>query len=273
MCDAQIAAPTMSREMISLSVPRTSRSLSPAMARSAPSSPMTRGPGGIESMSARDRSGSISLSPRNIIPVCSQLSPSQVSVIRRSWRHINTKGLITVLTRCFSRLESNCPIASQCFQSATYSLSTNPCGVRTVADHAKYLLQLLDKIIEGDVDSEFLREIGANHVGLQRDTGFSSLEWDRFQEIMVEVILKQDGVKQSKEATRAWRLLICSFIELIRDGFDAQVRQFRRKHSFNAHVQYFENIEKRVGVCPNRKISLNVDPRTPRNDVRKYSQY
>ncbi|UMM16552.1 hypothetical protein L5515_013516 [Caenorhabditis briggsae] len=261
--------------MISLSVPRNSRSLSPAMARSAPSSPMTRGPGGIESMSARDRSGSISLSPRNIIPVCSQLSPSQVSVIRRSWRHINTKGLITVLTRCFSRLESNCPIASQCFQSATYSLSTNPCGVRTVADHAKYLLQLLDKIIEGDVDSEFLREIGANHVGLQRDTGFSSLEWDRFQEIMVEVILKQDGVKQSKEATRAWRLLICSFIELIRDGFDAQVRQFRRKHSFNAHVQYFENIEnfRRVGVCPNRKISLNVDPRTPQNGVRKYSQY
>ncbi|UMM16551.1 hypothetical protein L5515_013516 [Caenorhabditis briggsae] len=90
---------------------------------------------------------------------------------------------------------------------------------------------------------------------------------------MVEVILKQDGVKQSKEATRAWRLLICSFIELIRDGFDAQVRQFRRKHSFNAHVQYFENIEKRVGVCPNRKISLNVDPRTPQNGVRKYSQY
>ncbi|EFO85849.1 hypothetical protein CRE_01556 [Caenorhabditis remanei] len=35
--------------MISLSVPRTSRSLSPAMARSAPSSPMTRyGPGGMD---------------------------------------------------------------------------------------------------------------------------------------------------------------------------------------------------------------------------------
>lgn len=93
-------------------------------------------------------------------------------------------------------------------------------------------------------DSELLREIGANHVSLKHENGFSNQEWDRFQEIMVEVILKQDGVKQSKETSRAWRLLICAFIELIRDGFDAQVRQFRRKHSFNAHVQYFENIEK-----------------------------
>uniref|UniRef100_A0A8R1HRI0 Globin domain-containing protein n=1 Tax=Caenorhabditis japonica TaxID=281687 RepID=A0A8R1HRI0_CAEJA len=171
------------------------------------------------------------------------------------------------------QLESNCPIVSQCFQSATYSLSTNPNQVRTVADHAKYLLQLLDKIIEGDVDAEYLREIGANHVSLKHENGFSNTEWDRFQEIMVEVILKQDGVKQSKETSRAWRLLICSFIELIRDGFDAQVRQFRRKHSFNAHVQYFENIEKRVGVCPNRKISLNVDPRNQNNGNRKYSHY
>lgn len=41
-------------EMISLSVPRTSRSLSPAMARSAPSSPMTRyGPGGLGKLFSR----------------------------------------------------------------------------------------------------------------------------------------------------------------------------------------------------------------------------
>ncbi|CAB3404619.1 unnamed protein product [Caenorhabditis bovis] len=224
-------------------------------------------------MSARDRSGSISLSSRNVIPVCSTLTPSQVAVIRRSWRHINTKGLIVVLTRCFSRLESSCSVANQCFQSAAYSLSTSPNQVRTVADHSKYLLQLLDKIVEGEVHADFLREIGANHINLKHEAGFSSQEWDRFQEIMVEVILKQDGVKQSKETSRAWRLLICSFIDLIRDGFEAQVRQFRRKHSFNAHVQYFENIEKRVAMCPNRKDSLNMDPRSTPNSARKYSHY
>ncbi|CAI5440650.1 unnamed protein product [Caenorhabditis angaria] len=290
---ASVKYPRSSRpnkEMISLSVPRSSRSLSPA--RSAPNSPMTRncpngaltvgtGVGGVimststttSGGASRDRAGSISLSPRSTIPVCQQLTPSQVSTVRRSWRHINTKGLIVVLTRCFSRLESTCPIVSQCFQSATYSLSTNPNQVRTVADHAKYLLQLLDKIIEGDVDTELLREIGANHVNLKLETGFSSQEWDRFQEIMVEVILKQDGVKQSKETSRAWRLLICSIVELMRDGFDAQLRQCRRKHSFNAHVQYFENIERRVSVCPNRKISLNVESRQSPASIRKFSQF
>ncbi|CAD6190132.1 unnamed protein product [Caenorhabditis auriculariae] len=254
---ASVKLPRNSKKsaMMSLSVPRTSRSLSPALARSAPTSPTVRHPPaeayGSPNLMVRDRSGSISLSPRNVIPVCPQLTPSQVTVVKKSWRHINTKGLVIVLTRCFSRLQSNSPIATQCFQSATYSLSTNPNQVRSVADHAQYLLQLLDKIVEGDIDSEALREIGANHVSLKNDFGFSNQEWDRFQEIMVDVILKQDGVKQSKETSRAWRLLICSLVELMRDGFDATLRQYRRKHSFNAHTQYFEDIERSMAHCEN----------------------
>ncbi|KIH50454.1 hypothetical protein ANCDUO_19467, partial [Ancylostoma duodenale] len=52
--------------------------------------------------SMRERSGSISTA-RAMLPLCPSLMPSQVSVIRKSWRHINTKGLITVLSRVFQR--------------------------------------------------------------------------------------------------------------------------------------------------------------------------
>ncbi|KIH45239.1 hypothetical protein ANCDUO_24724, partial [Ancylostoma duodenale] len=55
--------------------------------------------------SMRERSGSISTA-RAMLPLCPSLMPSQVSVIRKSWRHINTKGLITVLSRVFQRFNA-----------------------------------------------------------------------------------------------------------------------------------------------------------------------
>ncbi|WKX93945.1 hypothetical protein Q1695_011314 [Nippostrongylus brasiliensis] len=207
----------------------------------------------------RERSGSIA-PVRAMIPMCPSLMPSQVAALRKSWRHINTKGLITVLSRCFQRLESSCPVASACFSGSGQSLNTSQSQVRTVADHARYLLALLDKIIDVDQDVDEIREIGARHFALKQECGLSTAELDRFQEIFVEVILKQDGVRQSKEASRAWRILICAIVDLFRDGFEAQVRQFKRKHSFNAHTQYFENIERRAS-CTLRKASLNADPR------------
>lgn len=42
--------------------------------------------------------------------------------------------------------------------------------------------------------------MGARHFALKQEFGLSTAELDRFQEIFVEVILKQDGVRQSKEA-------------------------------------------------------------------------
>ncbi|XGW10903.1 hypothetical protein V3C99_012419, partial [Haemonchus contortus] len=241
--------------MLSLSVPpRSSRSLSPSPVRNVH---LLRT--GSERESMRERAGSIS-SARAIIPICPSLMPSQVAVLRKTWKHINTKGLITVLSRCFQRLESSCPVASACFSATTQSLPTASNQVRTVADHARCLLSILDRIIDAEQDLEEIREMGARHFALKQEYGLSTVELDRFQEIFVEVILKQDGVRQSKEASRAWRILICAFVDLFRDGFETQLRQFRRKHSFNAHTQYFENIERRSSSSF-RKSSLNVDSR------------
>ncbi|CAJ0608217.1 unnamed protein product [Cylicocyclus nassatus] len=246
-------------DMLSLTVPstpRTARSLSPSPVRQNMHLMRT----GSERDSMRERSGSISAA-RAMIPMCPSLMPSQVSAIRKSWRHINTKGLITVLSRCFQRLESSCPVAQACFSSQSPSPSNAQSPVRTVADHARFLLNLLDRIIDAEQDLEEIREIGARHVPLKHECGLGAAELDRFQEIFVEVLLKQDGIRQSKEASRAWRILICAIVDLFRDGFETQLRQFRRKHSFNAHTEYFENIERRASLCPYRKASLNVDPR------------
>ncbi|KAE9419542.1 hypothetical protein Angca_006622 [Angiostrongylus cantonensis] len=234
--------------MLSLAVPttkRNARSLSPSPVRN--KNIMRTG---SERDTMREQSGSISNTTRPTLPICPSLMPSQVAVLRKSWKHINTKGLITVLSRCFQRLESSCPVVAQCFSSSQKELSTvQQCSVRTVSDHARFLLSMLDKIIDSEQDLEEIREIGARHCVLKQRCDFGTAELDRFQEIFVEVILKLDGVRQSKEASRAWRILICAIVDLFRDGFETQLRQFRRKHSFNAHTKYFENIERIERLC------------------------
>ncbi|KJH46904.1 hypothetical protein DICVIV_07030 [Dictyocaulus viviparus] len=164
-----------------------------------------------------------------------------------------------VYCRSEFQLESSCPVVAQCFSSTQQVLSTAQSSVRTVTDHAKFLLTMLDKIMDNEQDIEEIREIGARHCILKQKYGLGTVELDKFQEIFVDVILKQDGVRNSKEASRAWRILICSIVDVFRDGFEAQLRQFRRKHSFNAHTQYFENIERRVSNASLRKSSLNAD--------------
>uniref|UniRef100_A0A914NJL1 Uncharacterized protein n=1 Tax=Meloidogyne incognita TaxID=6306 RepID=A0A914NJL1_MELIC len=71
----------------------------------------------------------------NFIP---ELTPQQVSNLRRSWKHINTKGLYDVIRRAFSKLESSAPNVRSAFknnyldnqqQKNIGGTSNNKCGV------------------------------------------------------------------------------------------------------------------------------------------------
>lgn len=54
-----------------------------------------------------ERSNSITGSSRMGIPLVPSLQPSQVFTLRKSWKHINTKGLNSVIRRCFERVRHN----------------------------------------------------------------------------------------------------------------------------------------------------------------------
>ncbi|GMT14481.1 hypothetical protein PFISCL1PPCAC_5778, partial [Pristionchus fissidentatus] len=256
---------------------RLSRSLSPSPLHSSlpsPSLPIILSPLLTRTSSERDKDGRIL---RHSISVSPQLTPSQVVLIRKSWKHVNTKGLIGVLRRCFQRLESACPSVASSFSLASNSLSTSPTQIRTLADHAKYLAILMQRVIDSEegVDEE-LKSVGASHVRLQADQGIGIKEFERFGEIFVEVILKLDGIQQSKETSRAWRQLICSMVDHFRDGFDSHMRQTRRKSSFGVHSEYFDGLEYRRNSSPgssSRKTSLGVPSNPDQLHPRKLSDY
>jgi hypothetical protein len=95
------------------------------------------------------------------------MSASQALAVRRSWKHINTKALTTVVRRCYQKVESQCPSAAAAFGNACM-LSTSGAAVRNIADHTKYLLALLNRSIADaiDVRAEMV-ELGAKHAPLK----------------------------------------------------------------------------------------------------------
>ncbi|KAI6228142.1 hypothetical protein M3Y95_00591100 [Aphelenchoides besseyi] len=237
---------------IHLSVPRTSRSLSPSNRQPSKQVPL------IRCYSDRDeapnqtprlqRANSITGSQK-CLPFCPDLTPSQICAIRKSWKHVNTKGLPVVIRRSFQRLESSSSAAAKAFE-----LPPVQNKVVTVNDHTKFLLAFLQRIIDGERDLDIeLKRIGAKHAFLE-EIGVSIRDIERLNELVAEIFLKLDGVKQSKETTRAWRKLIAEIEDNLRDGFETESKfQRRRRTSFQP------GLRRNSMPNSNRKTSLKVD--------------
>nr|CAD2205928.1 unnamed protein product [Meloidogyne enterolobii] len=152
----------------------------------------------------------------NFIP---ELTPQQVSNLRRSWKHINTKGLYDVIRRAFSKLESSAPNVRSAFKN-------------------NYLDNQQQKNIGGiskcgGIECE-LRLIGARHVPCYEYFNLNVTQLEQLGEALAEQFFKLDGIRQSKETTKVWRTLIAHIIDYIRDGFETELRLKRRKRTTNA---------------------------------------
>ncbi|KAL7076608.1 hypothetical protein ACQ4LE_004592 [Meloidogyne hapla] len=179
------------------------------------------------------RNGNINL---NFLP---ELTPQQVSNLRRSWKHINTKGLYDVIRRAFSKLESSSQNVRLAFKNnylnneETTNNNNNICGVM---EHTRFFLSLIDRIIEGDnegIERE-LRLIGARHVPSFEYFDLNVTKLEQLGEALAEQFFKLDGIRQSKETTKVWRTLIAHIIDHIRDGYETELRLKRRKRTTNA---------------------------------------
>jgi len=130
-------------------------------------------------------------------------------------------------------LESSNAAVAKIFRShSTLQISTS--NVRNIMEHTKFMLSMMDRIVDGEngIDYE-LRKIGAAHAKLAEEYGMGTVELERFGEILVDAFSKLDGVRQSKETSKAWRILIASIIDNVRVGFDTELRVQRRKASFS----------------------------------------
>ncbi|KAI3421861.1 Glb-27p [Globodera pallida] len=195
-----------------------------------------------------------------------ELNPQQVANLRRTWKHINTKGLYDIIRRSFRKVESANPSVALAFRhngissppptadgtkqlgaaaAAAAASETNSaagsngnlpqtkyCGVM---EHSKYFMVLLNRIIDGDPQEQDLerelKQIGARHVTVYKRFGVGVTAIERTGEALAESLFKLDGIRQSKETTKVWRVLIAKIVDHIETGFTDELRSQRRQTS------------------------------------------
>uniref|UniRef100_A0A0N5B3C1 GLOBIN domain-containing protein n=1 Tax=Strongyloides papillosus TaxID=174720 RepID=A0A0N5B3C1_STREA len=174
------------------------------------------------------RSNSI-VNSRTTISLCPNLTASQIMSIKRSWKHINTKGLYNVLRRCYQRCEC-CSLAVSMIFSAEQMKKQQHVYSCGVPEHSKYFISLLDRIIDNEPNIEQeLRNVGKEHVKLYEEYKLGTADIERLGEIIADVFLKLDGIRQNKETSKSWRILIASIIDEVSVGYESELRLFRRK--------------------------------------------
>ncbi|KAL3080149.1 hypothetical protein niasHS_013821 [Heterodera schachtii] len=198
-----------------------------------------------------------------------ELNPQQVANLRRTWKHINTKGLYDIIRRSFRKVESAHSSVAMAFRQnaaagggtssaptaqadgTKHAVTENSAGSNGkvpplppqtkfcgVMEHSKYFMVLLNRIIDGDGNNHQqedlereLKQIGARHVIVYKRFGVGVTEIERTGEALAEALFKLDGIRQSKEATKVWRVLIAKIIDHIVTGFTGELRSQRRRTS------------------------------------------
>ncbi|VDK60160.1 unnamed protein product [Cylicostephanus goldi] len=97
--------------------------------------------------------------------------------------------------------------------------------------HIKLMVKFFDDLL-ATLDDETectnrMKQIGTSHAVLARTCGFSSDIWERLGEITMERVCAHEVIQKTRDAARAWRILLACIIDELRSGFDVEARYYR----------------------------------------------
>ncbi|VDM93939.1 unnamed protein product, partial [Onchocerca ochengi] len=161
----------------------------------------------------------------------SKLTPHQQQALFTSWKSL--RPIIHMLMRkILNNLEEEMPKVKQIFcktavLDAFNRESTTSEKQGTLDEHVKLMIEFFDDLINNLQDEESvsnkIKNIGQCHAVIS-NSSFSSNIWEKLGEITMECFSKQDVVQKTREAGKAWRILIAWVTDELRCGFDDQTR-------------------------------------------------
>ncbi|VDO83368.1 unnamed protein product [Heligmosomoides polygyrus] len=171
------------------------------------------------------------------------LSFSQKQALTTSWRLLRPQAP-GVFRKIFLELEIVSNKVKQIFYKALCvdAFNKDEENIATMEAHVKLTVKFFDDIL-ATLDDETecvdrMKRIGTSHAVLARSCGFTSDIWERLGEISMERICAHEIVQKTREAARAWRILLACVIDELRGGFDGEARYHRWERSFH-FLQYF----------------------------------
>ncbi|CAG9530684.1 unnamed protein product [Cercopithifilaria johnstoni] len=170
------------------------------------------------------------------LDVSSKLTIQQQQALLTSWKSLRPI-IQTVVRKILNNLEDEMPKVKKIFcQTAVLdafnreSVSENSIS-GTLDEHIKLIIGFFDELVINVHDEENMsnkiQKIGQSHAIL---CSFNADIWEKLGEITMQCFSTQDIVQKTREAGKAWRILIAWVTDELRCGFDGRAR-INRRHS------------------------------------------
>ncbi|WKX93276.1 hypothetical protein Q1695_010929 [Nippostrongylus brasiliensis] len=183
---------------------------------------------------------------RGTLGSIASLSFSQKQALTTSWRLLRPQAA-GFFRKILLELEIVSNTVKQIFYKAQFvdAFNKDEENIATMDAHIKLMVKFFDDILASLDDEtecvERMKRIGSCHAVLVRSCGFSSDIWERLGEISMERICAHEIV-QTREASRAWRVLLACIIDELRCGFDGEAR-YHRKTSSAEHLDVLDQVD------------------------------
>ncbi|EFO24075.2 hypothetical protein LOAG_04410 [Loa loa] len=163
----------------------------------------------------------------------SRLNRLQKRFLRFTWHRLQTKNggkrVENVFEEVYERLLRQLPGIWEMFTTRTFLSAMSHSETATPRDHAKETVKLIDYGIKNlEVSDEKRNDTGSDYDpfllgkihGKLRPYGFTGNYWEKLGEIIVDVVLGQEAVRDLPGAGHAWVIFTACLVDQLRAGFD-----------------------------------------------------
>uniref|UniRef100_A0A913HI88 GLOBIN domain-containing protein n=1 Tax=Strongyloides stercoralis TaxID=6248 RepID=A0A913HI88_STRER len=205
----------------------------------------------------------------------SKLNRLQKRSLRFTWHRLQTKNggkrVENVFEEVFDKLIKIIPSIRDMFTTRAFLsvMSRNECS--TIRDHARVTVKMIDVVIKNlDIEDSKRtdtgsacdpRKVGAAHAPF-KPYGITGHYWEKFGEMIIDVVLTQEAVRDLPGAGQAWVVLAACLVDQLRAGFEQKCSYLTygnnnqnnnvKEHHKNSVPTYYDQSE-----CPFQSQTFN----------------
>uniref|UniRef100_A0A8R1DHD5 Globin family profile domain-containing protein n=1 Tax=Caenorhabditis japonica TaxID=281687 RepID=A0A8R1DHD5_CAEJA len=136
-------------------------------------------------------------------------------------------------TKVFDKLVKNLPNIRDMFSTRMFLCAMSRGTTSTLRDHSKNCVRMVEAVIKNfDVEKSKRNDTGTENdprvIGrahsILKPYGLAGNYWEKFGEVMIDVVLAQEAVRDLPGAGQAWVIFTACLVDQMRAGFDENRR-------------------------------------------------
>ncbi|CAI5454244.1 unnamed protein product [Caenorhabditis angaria] len=166
-----------------------------------------------------------------------KLNKLQKRAIRFTWHRLQTrnggKRVENVFEEVFEKLIKILPNIRDMFSTRMFLCAMSRGSTSSLRDHSRGTVKMIDVVVKNlDVEKSKRSDTGTEndprHIGRAHSSlkpyGLTGNYWEKFGEVMIDVVLAQEAVRDLPGAGQAWVIFTACLVDQLRAGFDESRR-------------------------------------------------